>query len=219
MSILDLTAAAAPRSDQLNSDDLIAGPIIIKITKVVVVMASGRPKAHISYEGDNGKPWKPCVSMVRVMMKLWSKDGNAFVGKSVQLFCDPSVVFKGLKTGGIRISHMSHIEKATTVPLTVKRGQKVDYPVKVLEVVDVSAPKNILTPEVLKGWAAEIESALTMADLQNTGKKIKTNNYDDAGTSAIRALYVAAQERIRADVNPETPSEPESLEGEDVAGL
>ena len=55
-----LTEALAPRSDQLNADDLIAGPRVITITSVRAVKDGRETKLVLNYEGDNGKPFKPC---------------------------------------------------------------------------------------------------------------------------------------------------------------
>jgi hypothetical protein len=215
-----LREAAAPRSDQLNSDDLIAGSIIIKIRKVNVVGGGQDIKAHIFYEGDNDKPWKPCKSMIRVLIDQWgdNENGTDYLGRSVQLFRDPSTAFKGMTVGGIRISHLSHIERDTTVLLTVKRGQKIDYPVKVLRVAETEKLRTMLEPETLELWTAEIANAKTMADLQATNARIKTNNYDEAGLTALRAFYNDAQERIRTDVSPKDLEYPpdEGAEGAEV---
>lgn len=61
--MIDLTATIKPKSDQLNADDLIAGPKTITVTGVKLV-AEDQPVA-ISFHGDDGKPYKPCKSMRR----------------------------------------------------------------------------------------------------------------------------------------------------------
>ena len=61
----DLSKTIDPKSDQLNSDDLIAGPITIRITKVSANLSSPEQPISIFFEGDNGKPYKPCKSMRR----------------------------------------------------------------------------------------------------------------------------------------------------------
>jgi hypothetical protein len=58
-----------PKSDQLNSDDLIGGPRTIRLTKVHLT-GEEQPVA-LHYEGDDGKPYKPCKSMRRVLVQLW----------------------------------------------------------------------------------------------------------------------------------------------------
>lgn len=134
----DISKTVEPKSDQLNADDLICGPKTIKITDVSLV--SGDLPVAINYEGDNGKPWKPCKSMRRVLIRVWGKDGNAYKGRSVVIFCDPKVKFGGAEVGGIRISHVSHIKEEITIALTATRTSRKPYVVKPLA---VKAEKNV----------------------------------------------------------------------------
>ena len=60
----DLSQTIAPRSDQLNADDLIGGPRTIKVRQVSISKGADQP-ASIFFEGDDGKPYKPGLSMRR----------------------------------------------------------------------------------------------------------------------------------------------------------
>ena len=40
------------------------------------------------------------------------------------LYCDPTVRFGGIEVGGIRVSHLSHIDKPLNLALTVTRGKR-----------------------------------------------------------------------------------------------
>jgi hypothetical protein len=136
--VLDLSKTIAPRSDQLNSDDLIGGPRTITITGVKLV-AEDQPVA-VSFEGDEGKPWKPCKSMRRVLVKAWGADGAKYAGRSLTLYLDESVRFGGAAVGGIRIGAMSHISKDLVMALTATRGTKKAYTVKPLAVEQPAKP-------------------------------------------------------------------------------
>ncbi|MBK8200630.1 MAG: hypothetical protein IPK75_20025 [Acidobacteria bacterium] len=85
-----------PKSDQLNADDLLSGPRTITITKVSGTGAADQPVA-VHFEGDDGKPYKPCKSMRRVMIAGWGVDAAQYVGRSMTLYCDPKVVFGGMQ--------------------------------------------------------------------------------------------------------------------------
>lgn len=121
-----------PKSDQLNSDDLIYGPITIKITKVT---ASGSREQPVSvfFEGDDNKPYKPCLSMRRVLIKVWGDQEALYVGRSMTLYRDDSVKWAGEAVGGIRISHMSDIAESIDMMLTANKKQRKSYTVKVLK--------------------------------------------------------------------------------------
>lgn len=124
----DLTMTIEPKSDQLNADDLIVGPKTLTVSGVKLL--SGDQPVSIHYEGDNGKPFKPCKSMRRVLVSIWGSDGNNYVGRQMTVYCDPDVTFGKNKVGGIRISHMSHIEHSVTMALTASRARRKPYTVE-----------------------------------------------------------------------------------------
>lgn len=126
----DLSKTIAPKSDQLNADDLIGREITVTITKVSAGNAE-QPIA-INFEGDRGKPYFPSKGMRRVMVMVWGADGNEYVGRSMRLYRDPKVLFGGIAVGGIRISHMSHISEDTTVPVAESKGARKPVKIKVL---------------------------------------------------------------------------------------
>ena len=130
---MNMADTIAPKSDQLNFDDLIAGPITITITGVRGLSDKDQP-VGVSFEGDNGKPWKPCKSMRRVLVAMWGVEAQKYVGRSLTLFGDPKVRFGGIEVGGIRISHASHIDGKQTMALTVSRARRSPYTVDVLQV-------------------------------------------------------------------------------------
>lgn len=127
----DLRLTIAPKSDQLNSDDLIGGPRTITVTKVSLLTEADQPIA-INFEGDNSKPYKPCKSMRRVMVSIWGPDGGTYPGKSMTIYRDAQVQFGGMAVGGIRISHMSHIDAPITLALTATRANRKPFTVKPL---------------------------------------------------------------------------------------
>jgi len=138
-----LTQAAPPKSDQLNADDLIGGPMTITVTEVRV-RGDGDQRVSVYFQGDNGKPFKPCKSMIRVMAHIWGDDSDKAVGQSMTLFCDPSVKFGGDAVGGIRISHMTGLKSDKSFGLTATRGCRNRYTVKPLTMQD-QAPQ--ISPE------------------------------------------------------------------------
>lgn len=127
----DLSQTISPKSDQLNADDLITGPRTITITKVVGVEDHDQP-IHIFFDGDNGKPYKPGLSMRRVLVQVWGAEGDDYVGKSMTIYSDPEVAYGGIKVGGIRISHMTDIPKNVVMMLTSTRSRRKEYVVKPL---------------------------------------------------------------------------------------
>ena len=66
----DMLEITQPKSDQVNADTLIGGPRTITITKAVIKKGEQQP-CMIHFEGDEGKPFKPCLTMRRVMMEVY----------------------------------------------------------------------------------------------------------------------------------------------------
>lgn len=189
----DLRKAIEPKSDQLNADDLISGPITVKITSVKV--ASGEQPVSISYEGDDGKPWKPCKSSLRTMITGWNtSDGDKFVGRSVTLKLDSDVTWAGQAVGGIRIDAMSDIEKELKLMLTVSRGKKKPCVIKRLNII----PLKKITDDELTLFTADMEGAESMSDLKLIGAKIKGGGFDKESQDSLSAIYREASKAIRA---------------------
>ncbi len=189
--MVDVAKTCEPKSDQLNADDMIAGAKTIEIT--AVKECGGDQPIAIHYAGGDGKPFKPCKSMRRLLVKVWGRDGDEYVGKSLTLFCDPKVTWAGSEVGGIRISHMSGLKDEFKVMLTVSKGKRSLYTVKPL----INEPLKALTDDELELLTAEINGAETMADLAPIGEKIKLARYNADGAKRLKVLYSGAVERIR----------------------
>jgi len=131
----DMRGVIEPKSNQVNTDDLIGGERTITITRVTIT--PGEQPVAVYFEGDNGKPWKPCKSMSRVLVAAWGPDASKYTGKSCTLYRDPKVKWGGMEVGGIRVSHLSHIDRDMLLALTETRGKRTPFLVKVLQ----DAPK------------------------------------------------------------------------------
>lgn len=152
----DLSQTIIAKSDQLNSDDLMGGPITVKITKVSA--GNAEQPINVHYDGDQGKPWKPCKSMRRVLVHCWGADGHKYTGRSMTLYRDPEVKFGGIAVGGIRISHMSDIKADQTMALTQSRANKKPYVVRVLKTVAPSPDPAPEAPQELLDAGTEAAS-------------------------------------------------------------
>lgn len=112
---------AEPRSDQINADDLVGSPRTYTITGVDTGKAE--QKYDISLEGET-RVWRPPLTVLRTLIKCWGDDAAAWQGKRATLYCDEKVTFGREAVGGIRVSHVSGIDKPTTVSVTASRGKR-----------------------------------------------------------------------------------------------
>jgi hypothetical protein len=155
---MDMTPTLEAKSNQLTSDDLIAGPKTITVTKVAA--GNNEQPVAISYEGDQGKPWYPCKSMRRVLVAAWGADAKGYIGRSMTLFRDPEVSYGGIKVGGIRISHLSDLDSPLSIALTVTRQKRSPYKVQPLK-----APAPAPAPDT----AAPTPAAAALAECRKAG--------------------------------------------------
>lgn len=108
-------------TDQLNYEDFLGG-----ITRVVTItrVERGRKEAQydIAIEGDD-RYWRPPATVLKLLVLAYGDEAANWAGKSANLYGDPDVKMKGRKVGGIRVSHLSHIDAPIAASLTVTRGQ------------------------------------------------------------------------------------------------
>ena len=192
----DMTHAIVPKSDQLNSDDLIAGPITIRISGVKIKPGTEQPVA-ISFEGDNGKPWKPCKSMSRVMVAAWGPDAGKYAGRSLTLYRDPAVKWAGMEVGGIRISHMTDIATPLVMALTATKGSRKPFTVQPLKAAAAPAPapepkEPEVTPEDKAAWLKLINNSANLESLRDNFRRAwnwAKDPLDEAAQTEIKAAY------------------------------
>ena len=131
MTLLD---TIAPKSDQLNYDDVVTGPVTCTVTG----LAMGSPEQPViinikdSKTGEKMRDYKPCKSMRRVLIAVWGDKGKDWVGKSMTLYGDPGVKFGGVSVGGLRISHVTGIDSQKEIMLTTTRSKRAPFIVKPL---------------------------------------------------------------------------------------
>jgi hypothetical protein len=198
----DMRSVIEPRSDQLNADSLLAGPINITITKVEIRPGTEQP-VSIFYAGDEGKPWKCCKSMARVLVSLWGPDANAYIGRSLQLYCDPKVTWGGMAVGGIRIAAMSDIAEAHTMALTATKGSRKPFTVR---------PMAKVQPKTVPGLRAEAEAAAANGVAAYRA-------FWNLISRAQREFLMPHHEALKAAANAAMPHNPDTGEVHDDFGL
>ena len=190
---IDITCAIAPRSDQLNADDLLTGPRTIRIRDVK--NTGGDQPVSVYFDGDDGKPWKPAKSALRVLAAVWGANAAKWIGMSCTIYNDESVTWSGVAVGGVRVSAMEGLSKPRTLQLTKTRGKKAAVTIQPLTALNATAAgkwKDRLfavaesqdAPTVDEAWAKvphEVKAELG-ADLIAQLKAIETAAQDHRAT-------------------------------------
>lgn len=110
------------KTDQLNYEDFLGG--ITRIVTIAGVRKGTKEQQYdIEIEGDT-RVWRPAVTVLKLLVAAWGDDATQWVGRRALLWGDPEVKFGGKKVGGIRVSHLSHIEKPIAENLSETRGQR-----------------------------------------------------------------------------------------------
>lgn len=203
---MDMSNTIAPKSDQLNADDLISGPRTVTITRVSGNEGNAEQPVNVFFEGDNGKPFRPCKSMRRVMVAIWGADAVQYVGKAMTLYRDPAVKFGGMAVGGIRISHMSGLSEPRQMALTASRAKRAPYTVKPLSAPQSTAP----TEDKARGFAdrfiAAVNNAADPAALdkilsQGAGNLEKLKGKRDELVAECEAAVAAKRAKLTGDAS------------------
>ena len=127
---MDISDSLAANSNQQNYDEFLAGPKTVTVSEVKKGSAEQPVEVHLVE--FPGKPFKPAKSVRRVLAAAWGTDASAWAGRRMTIYGDPEVRYAGKAVGGLRVSHVSHIDKPVTVALTVTRGKREPFTVKPL---------------------------------------------------------------------------------------
>lgn len=197
----------APKSDQINFDDLMDVTKTITVTKVS--RGNGEQPVVINYEGDGGKPYKPGKSMRRVLIHAWGDDGRLWAGKSMTLYGDAAVRFGGVAVGGIRISHMTDINRTLEIALTTTRGKRSPYTVKPLK-LDAPAPVEPSAPTPTEYPDDKFQAGLIKMVEAITGGKMTIDQVKTQCAKTAPLTEAQIKSLTDAVASKNNPTEPET---------
>lgn len=145
-----IAVRTAPKSDQINADDLAPGQSLL-LTVTAVRPGPDEKQALDIVVAESPRVYRPCLTMRRVLVACWGgvTDGQldpaVWVGRRLELYTDPTVRFGSDLTGGLRIRALSGISRPMTQALTATRGKRAVYTVGVLP--DAPARQEPATPQ------------------------------------------------------------------------
>lgn len=179
---MDLSNTIQANSQQINADDLTGAPRTVTITSVEAGTTEQPVFIHVAE--FPGRTYRPGKSMRRVLVYAWGKEATDYIGRRLTLFNDETIRFGKDITGGIRISHMSHIDKVLTIPLTVTRGRRAPFTVQPLT---TPAPNATLAVNA-------ITSAKDVAELTKLEKLARERGIQD--NPAVKAAIDKKREEL-----------------------
>lgn len=181
---VDISQTVQANSAQVNADDL-AAPMTVTITSVEEGTAEQPVFIHLAE--FPGRTFRPAKTVRRLLIAAWGPQASDYIGRKITIFNDRTVRWAGQEIGGVRISHMSHIDAPLQVHLSVSRGKRAPYVVQPLP----DAPKPA-TGERVTNAVNAIHATTTADELANVRRRIPA---DLANESAIaQALETQAMQ-------------------------
>lgn len=178
---MDVSTAIVAQSDQMNAIDL-AQPVTVTI---VDVKKGSDERVHIITDAYGpARPFKPSKTVLRDIAKAWGLESQVWIGRRLTLFNDPTVLWAGQEVGGIRVSAMSHIDKAFEAKHQIARTKSKKVMIQPLP----DAPA--------RDWLHELSLANGDLDaITSLGKAARAAN---AGENVIAAI-MSEYQRVQAE--------------------
>ena len=154
---MDISETIAPNSAQVNAEDLLGGPQTVTVTSVE--KGNSEQPVFIHLAEFPGRTFRPAKTVRRIIIAAWGAEASAYAGRRMTIYTDPDVKFGGQAVGGIRISHMSHIDGPLSINLTVTRGKRAPFKVQPLTTDPMQVEKAV----------AAIRNAATIPELDKIG--------------------------------------------------
>ena len=176
--MMDISDSLAANSNQQNYDEYLAGPKTVTVSEVKKGTAEQPVEVHLSE--FPGKPFKPAKTVRRLLAKVWGTDASQWAGRRLTIYGDPEVRYGGKSVGGLRVSHVSHIDKPVEVLLTESRGKKRAHTVHPL----VEAAQPVYAPS--QDFIALMQAATTGDEKNHVWQQATEDGADQAYLAKLK---------------------------------
>lgn len=220
---MDMNDTIVPKSDQLNADEFMPpGPEGARDFTITEVRITDSEQPVWIYLQEHAQPWKPALTVRRLLVLGWGPDQTTYIGRRVRLFNDPTIKWAGKAVGGIRMSHMSHIRKKITASLSETKGKRVPHVIEPLpDVASATAPAAVdpLPARITSAVRAWADQGVILGQLEaRAGMTVDlwTNETLDMFQALWRALMAgeANADEVFAPVQSPPSGEPSEEEQE-----
>lgn len=145
---MDLSKVTLAKSDQLNADDLLTGPQ----TFTVVEVREGsdeQPVSIVLAEWPRNRPFKPSKTVTRILRYCLGDETDDWPPNvRMTLYRDAKVKWAGEEVGGIRVSHLSHIDGPKKVALQESKNKKTLHTILPLPADAPAAPPALTDDQI-----------------------------------------------------------------------
>lgn len=191
----DITDTLKADSTQLNAIDFPPGTTRTYTVESVRVTpgTKDRPVNIRLAEDPDGREFRPSKGMRRILAACWGPDSDAWVGKRFTVYADPSVRYAGKSIGGLKVSHVSHIDAAKKLPLRESESVTTIHTVQPL-IESAPAPVESIASQAAKAvaWFTATHN-ISQANLEaHVGKPIAEWTDTDLAELRTNADQIAA---------------------------
>lgn len=220
---MNMNDTIIPKSDQVNADEFMPpGPEGARDFTITEVRITDSEQPVWIYLAEHAQPWKPALTVRRLLVLGWGPDQTTYIGRRVRLFNDPKIKWAGKEVGGIRMSHMSHIKKKITASLSETKGKRIPHVIEPLPDVvpaPAAAPVDPLPARItsaVRAWAGQGVILSQLEERAGTTVDQWTNETLDMFQALWRALMAgeANADEVFAPARPAPPGEPSEAEQE-----
>lgn len=181
---------AEPRSDQLNADDFIGAGATFTIAGVVPGKAEQKYDIQLV---ETDRVWRPPPTVRRILISAWGDDSTTWVGHQVTLYRDETVRIGRVAVGGVRISHLSHIDKPLEVTLTASRGKRSPFTVHPLTINPDAQRRSMRLPDAAQDRVKSAIEAFARIGVTQTDLETRLNKaaveWTDGDVTVLQDYY------------------------------
>lgn len=194
------------KSDQMNAVDFVK-PMTFRVAKVEYFPRQEQP-IRLHLEGYEGRPYKPCKSMLRGFVQVWGDDETMWVNRLIELYCDPTVKWAGKEAGGIRVSAVSGITEPFELIVQLNKKQRTLHTWNV-----IPEQQPVVKEFIATHFESDIAESKTNAEIDAIVKTVKLDFGEDAlaqikdAVIKARAALKDANENAQPDQGEPSASE------------
>lgn len=196
----DITDTLKADSTQLNAIDFPPGTSRTYTVESVRVVPSAkdRPVNIRLAEDPDGREFRPSKGMRRILAACWGPDSDTWVGRRFTVYADPSVRYAGKSIGGLKVSHVSHIDVAKKLPLRESESVTTIHTVQPLvEATPTVEPIEVRIDKAVKWFASKNVPASSLE--AHVGSPV--NEWTDADLETLTAARGELTEQANAEQN------------------
>lgn len=158
---VDIRAATKPKSDQLNYETFLTGPQTFTVSKVTP--GDRDHPVFIHMNECPATPYKPSKGMLKCIAQPdgWGDKSSQWVGKSITLYGDPTVIYGGVEVGGIKVAALSDINGDYETLISSRRGIRKPHLIKKIVIQMYDEQKFVAN---LPAWLKLIEDGKATTD-------------------------------------------------------